>query len=299
MKANYLFPRVMLLLAALMWGGGFIGVQNALDHGWGVYHILAIRGLLGGSLLLAANSKTHWWKKTYLLRSGVVLGFFLFVGFALQTVGQELSTPSNSAFITALYIMIVPFILRIYKKKRIVLDVYLAMGLAMIGVGVLSFTAGFSLHLGDLLLVLGSVAFAFQIVLLEEIVIMHEPLSLAGVQLLTMGVLGLALIPFQAPIQPTGGYGGLLYISIFSSCLAFLIQAICQRIVPPATTSLLLGTESVLGSVLSVLLGYEAFNNRLLFGGLLFVAAIIICEARPFTRRKASRDENNEIIEAN
>lgn len=284
MKANYLWPRMLLLGAALMWCGGFIGVQDALNHGWSVNYILAVRGLIGGGILLVVQRKTQWWKKIYLLRSGILLGILLFIGFGLQTIGQELSTPSNSAFLTAMYIMLVPLIMRVYKKRPIGWDASTAMVMATVGVGVLSLDANMSLHMGDLFLLICAIAFALQIVFLEEIALAHEPIALAGIQLLTMGVLGSLLIPFSTPIQPTGGYGGLLYVSLFSSCFAFLIQAACQRIVPPSTTSLLLGAESVLGSVLSVMLGYELLSSRLLIGGILFVVAIIICEGKPIAR---------------
>ena len=108
---------LLMLITALMWGSGFVGMAMGLEH-WTVFQLMALRFTLATVLLavifnkkLKLISKNVFWK-------GSVLGAILFIAFALQTLGLDYTTPSKNAFLTAINVIIVPVIAYVIYKRR-------------------------------------------------------------------------------------------------------------------------------------------------------------------------------------
>ena len=144
-------------------GSGFVASAVALDH-YSPYQILAGRFLIGAVILsLIFFKKLNKLKKSTLIK-GAVLGIFLYLAFALQTVGLQFTTPSKNAFLTAVNVVICPVyrIFYIYKRK---IDLYELTGafLAIIGIAVLSLKLSSDMNVGDLLTLGCAVGFAFHI----------------------------------------------------------------------------------------------------------------------------------------
>lgn len=100
---------ILLVLTAIIWGSGFVASTVALEH-YTPYQILAGRFLVGAVILsLIFFKKLNKLKKSTLIK-GALLGVFLYIAFALQTVGLQFTTPSKNAFLTAVNVVIVPFI---------------------------------------------------------------------------------------------------------------------------------------------------------------------------------------------
>ena len=122
------------------------------------------------------------------------MGVFLYIAFVLQTVGLQYTTPSKNAFLTAVNVVIVPFIgLVIYRRK---LDLFEVIGafLAMFGVAVLSLQWSAGINLGDFLSFCCAIGFAFHIFYTAQFVKTEDPIVLTIVQMVTATVIGIIVV---------------------------------------------------------------------------------------------------------
>lgn len=268
-----------LFMTALIWGFAFIGVDDALAHGWQTFPLLAFRGIIGGSFMLLFSYKKKWWKNKTTIFLGMITGALFFAGFAFQTLGQSLSSVPNTAFITTLNVLFVPIIARIFLKRKIQNKVYIACILALTGTAVLSFTNGFSLHMGDIYLLLCAVFFALQILFNEKCGQHNDVMSITCIQLLTMGILSFLFMPLTNQTYiPSESWGSVLFLALFSSALACIFQLYGQGHVEPSKASLILSLESVLATFFSILLLGQSLTPAILIGGSLMFSAVIIVE---------------------
>lgn len=268
-----------LFMTALIWGLAFIGVDDALAHGWQTFPLLAFRGIIGGTFMILFSYKKKWWKNKTTIFLGFVTGALFFAGFAFQTFGQSLSSVPNTAFITTLNVLFVPLIARIFLKRKIQNKVYIACIMALVGVGVLSFTNGFSLHIGDIYLFLCAIFFALQILFNEKCGQHNDVMSITCIQLLTMGILSFLFMPLTNQTYiPSESWGSVLFLALFSSALASVLQLYGQGHVEPSKASLILSLESVLATIFSVILLGQELTPAILIGGTLMFSAVIIVE---------------------
>lgn len=276
---------ISLFMTALIWGLAFIGVDDALAHGWTTFPLLAFRGVIGGCFMILFSYQKKWWKNKTTIFLGFVTGALFFAGFAFQTLGQSLSSVPNTAFITTLNVLFVPLIARIFLKRKIQNKVYLACLLALSGTAVLSFTDGFTLHMGDIYLFLCAIFFALQILFNEKCGQHNDVMSITCIQLLTMGLLSFLFMPITNQTYiPSEAWGSVLFLALFSSALASVFQLYGQGHVEPSKASLILSLESVLATLFSVLLLGQELTPAIIIGGAFMFSAIIIVEYK----RKAS-----------
>ena len=160
-----------LFIVAIIWGGGFVATQAALDGGLTTSQIMTLRFFISAVLMTVIffkQIKNNLSMGT--IKVGVILGICLFLGFFLQTLGLNYTTPSKNAFITSVNVVIVPFIgLLLYRRK---IDKFgmASSFMAIIGIAVLSLSADFTVNLGDVLTLLSAFGFAFQIFFTREFV---------------------------------------------------------------------------------------------------------------------------------
>ncbi len=153
-----------LFAIAIIWGGGFIGTRLALDGGLTTLQTMTLRFLVAGVILGAVFFKRI--KKNInkdSLMAGALLGLFSFIGFAAQTMGLIYTTVSKNAFITAVNVVIVPFIGFILYRRKLDKIGIVSSFMALIGIGVLSLEADLSVNFGDFLTFLCAFGFAFHI----------------------------------------------------------------------------------------------------------------------------------------
>ncbi|MDF2473857.1 MAG: hypothetical protein K0R21_1639 [Anaerocolumna sp.] len=271
-----------LLIVAIIWGMGFVANEVALDT-------MTPMQILGGRFLIAAIlmcsialiKKVKTEKNE--LFAGIVLGIFLFAGFATQTIGLKYTTPSKNAFLTAANVVIVPFIaFMIYKKK---VDKFSITGalLAIFGIGILSLNGNLTLGLGDGLTLICAVSFAFQIFFTGEYVKKYNVLALNAIQMTVAFVLSLATILVTGETNLTFTQDGLtstLYLGVLSTTVAFFLQTLFQKYTDQTTAAVVLSMESVFGTLFSVLIVGENITPRMVIGSTLILAAVITAETK-------------------
>ena len=273
-----------LLLTALIWGFAFVVVKNSLDLIPPIY-MLAFRFTIASAALALILFRRLRRITRRDLQSGASLGVFLFAAYALQTIGCQYTTAGKNAFLTTIYVILVPFLHWLINRRRP--DRYVIGGalLAMVGIGLLSLQGEGGIALGDLLTLLCGIFFAVHIVYIDRYTLAQDPAILTVLQLATAAVLSFFLAPlidgpFPAQALHPEAVTGMLYLGLLSTMLGFLLQNVGQKYTTPSTASLLLSFESVFGVLFSTLFLHEAMTARMLLGCLLMFIAVLLVETR-------------------
>lgn len=271
-----------LIITAIIWGSGFVATAVALTY-YTPYQTMAIRFLVGGIILSVVFHKRIKTLSKKLIGKGVFLGTILYIAFALQTVGLQFTTPSKNAFITAVNVVIVPLIAFLFYRKRLNRFEVIGAVLAITGVGFMSLQISGSINLGDFLTFLCAIGFAFHIVYTAEFVKNEDPIQLTLVQLLTAAGIGLIVIAIKGElIMPfeTVALVPVLYLGIFSTTIAYLLQTAGQKLVSETKAAIILSTEALWGMLFSIILLSEILTPRMIVGAILILAAILISETK-------------------
>ncbi len=275
-----------LAFIALIWGSTFVVVKQALADS-STLLFLALRFSLAAAVLFLALRGWYGRSRNRGLecRAGILAGLCLFAGYAFQTFGLRFTTPSKSAFLTGLSIVLVPLIgSAVHKKAPRAFEV----------LGVLAATAGMGLMTlegsslrpgpGDLLTVACAGAFAVHILVLGHYAkrVSFERLSL--VQIATAA--GLALATFWwAEVPRIRWSGGVLLAlgvtALLATALAFTVQSWAQQHTTPTHTALILALEPVFAWLTSLLAVGEGLSGRAAVGAVLILAGIVLVELKP------------------
>lgn len=277
-----LYADISMLLVAIIWGSGFVVTKNALDHVT-PYYLLFYRFIISTIALSLIFFKKI--KKAHIkdIKAGIIVGLFLFAGFATQTVGLQYTEAGKQAFITATNVVMVPFIYWVISKKRPDKFDVAAAFLCLVGIGILSLNSDFTIGYGDFLTFLCAIMFAFHISSTGYFAKESDPYVISIVQLGTAGILSLffALLfeGTQINIKPHTIIP-ILYLAIFSTMLAFLIQTVAQKYTNSTHAAIILSLEAVFGSTFAIIFLKEPFTIRFLIGCMAILISVITSETK-------------------
>ena len=176
MKKQEWKSSLMLLLTAAVWGVAFVAQSVGMDY-IGPFTFNSIRSLIGGLVLIPciwflnrekseAEKKTEPQNRKKLIVGGICCGVALAVASSLQQMGIQYTSVGKAGFITALYIVIVP-LLGLLFKKRVSSLVWIAVVVAVGGMYLLCITEGFSIGKGDLLVMACAFCFSVHILIID------------------------------------------------------------------------------------------------------------------------------------
>lgn len=274
---------LILLLTAIIWGYGFVAVANSLGS-LTPLQLLFFRFSIASLLLAILFFKNIRTMKRPTIKKGAVLGTLFFIGFVFQTIGMKYTTPSKNAFLTSVNVIIVPLIAYFLYQRRLTKQEVLGALLSLVGIGLLTLKVSGAVNIGDLLTLGCAVAFAFHIFYTTLYMENESPVDIAIIQTVTAMILsGASVLLEGAPLALPGQTGilSVLYLAFFSNTLTTLLQAWGQKTTTETRSAILLSTESLWGTLFSFLFLGEAMTVRLLLGGLLIFAAILLAELKP------------------
>lgn len=270
---------ISLLIVAIIWGASFFIiklVQQQADP----MALLAYRfGLAAIVLGLGLTLKKIALFEKY--KHGFILGLILWMAYAPQSYGLNITTASNSAFISGLFVLFVPFFYFFLGKKPLGRKNIIAISLSIFGMWIL--TGGISgINKGDLLTLIMPVFAAAHIYFTDKYVRLDlNPYTLAFQQFFTVAILSLALVLiFQLPVQVNKSsiIFGILYLSLFANLFAYVTQTVAQKFTSPIKVTLIFAMEPVFAGLFAWTLGKELFIPSRAVGGLLIFLAILISE---------------------
>ncbi len=276
MKRHWLAILTLLVTAAL-WGATFTVIKDVLRE-IAPEPFIAWRFTIAGVVLVAVAVHRRSLSRR-LLRPGVVLGLLVFAGYWMQTRGLLFISPSRSAFITGLYVVMVPFIDAIVYRARVPPQAWTGSLLAVIGFAALM--GGFDARptWGDLLTFGCAVLFAFHVIFSARFSAQHSAIGLAAVQVLFVG---LAAIPPAAfaprPVASAKVVVVVLFTAIVTTALAFAALMWGQARVTATEAAVILSFEPVAAAITSIGWYGEPVTLPFTIGASLILAAMIVSQ---------------------
>ena len=298
MKRKQTLSTIALSIMALIWGLSYVGVTDALNNGWGPFPIIFIRSLLAAIVILPFTIKKDW-KNKKIYTHGLLLGISSFLGYAFQTYGQSMTSIGETSFITSLYVVLIPIILRIVIKRREPWFIFVSCGIAVIGCFLLNVKIPFSFdkeHLvGNLIVLAGALFFALQIMLIGKYTKEgDDPLQLSVVNLMVMAFLSLIVLSIIGDFNfHTKGLPSVIWVGLLSSGLCTIFQMYGERNLPTTVSGIIMSLESVFGAIFAFLIFHESMTWIQVVGCVLIIITVIIVQL-PHKRKE---DKEKEEIE--
>lgn len=272
--------------ATVIWGSAFIAQSVGMDK-IGPFTFQAVRCFLAVVFLFPASAlfskgKPFWksWADPALWRSGVICGLALFAASSLQQIGLVYTDAGKAGFLTAMYIVFVPF-LGLFLGQKPGRNALLSLIPAIVGLYLLSCTSVSGINKGDVLLLLCAVAFSVQILLIDRHCAGLDGLKLNCIQALVAAVLSVPWALLTETVDASriaSCWLSLGYAGILSMGVAYTLQIVGQKRVAPSAAALLMSLESVFAALFGWLLLHETMTRAELLGCVLVFAAVVISQ---------------------
>lgn len=264
-----------LLLVTASWGSTFILLRGVVSR-MPAADFLAVRFLVAAvAVWLVAPGAVRRLSRVE-RRRGVVLGLVYGAAQLLQTIGLGSTAASVSGFLTGLYVVLTPLLAAVLLGARLGRRVWIAVGVATLGLAVLSLQ-GFALGGGEALTLAGALFYALHVVGLGVWSRDGATMGLTVVQLFTVGVVcTVAAAPGGITLPTTGGdWVVLVYMAVVAGALALVVQTWAQAQISSTRAAVFMTMEPVWAATFAVLLGGETLGVRALLGGGLVLAAMV------------------------
>lgn len=275
-----------LILTSAIWGFAFVVVKDSVDTIPPVYMVsirYTIAAVLLGFVLIPQFKKLN----RYYWIHGAVTGLMLALGYITQTIGCKYTTAGKNAFLTTIYVILIPLISWPLNKKRPHFVVFLSAVMALVGIGLLALrneggVLGF--NVGDILTLICGLFYALHIIFTAKFSQDKNPVILTWIQFIVAAVFSWAVSPLidgsfsVALLKSSRVIFSMLYLGIFSSLVAFLLQNICLKYMESSLASLFLSLESVFGVIFSTIFLRERMTLVMIIGCVLIFAAITIAD---------------------
>ncbi|MCR4962454.1 MAG: DMT family transporter [Firmicutes bacterium] len=291
MEKTHWQKNILLLLASLIWGCGFVA-QSLCTRYIGPFTYVAIRSLLGGLFLLPCISLLGKGRKPEaeaggksagrrsLLLSGTLCGAALCVATLFQQAGIAYTTVGKTGFITTLYIVFVPAVAWLSGKKPSKF-LCIAVPVALAGIYFLCMNESISVNKGDVLVLLCALCYTGHILLIDRFAPQTDGVQMSCLQLFVCAAL--SSVPMLLWERPDlsgilAAAWPLLYSGILSCAVAYTLQILGQKNNDPTVSSLLLSLEAVFAAIVGWLFLQQAMSGREVLGCVLMFAAIILAQ---------------------
>lgn len=287
---------LMLFAAALIWGTTFVAQITGMD-GIGPFTYAAFRYFLGFVFMLVvwallrgerqkeqrAGSYISGWK------AGLMSGSFMFVATSLQQVAMQWTSAGKTAFITALYMIIVPIGAALLGKK-IHAENWIGAILAIIGLYLLSIQGEVSLQFGDILIFVSAFFWAAQILCIDRHASRVDAIELSTAQIgvcFLGSLIGMLLTEDVSWSAVLHDWFSIFYGGVFSAGIAFTLQIFGQKKAEPGPAAIIMSFEGVFGALSGWLLLGEVMSPSQVFGCVLMLAGVLVTQARTIVHRSA------------
>lgn len=299
----------LLMLAAFIWGTAFVAQSKGLEQ-IGNFTFLCLRSCLAVVVLtpvswfIYRNNRRkigvgeHGENKTFISKrlviGGILCGVSVCLASAVQQYGIILSGVGKSGFLTTLYILIVP-ILGLLLRRKVQPVLWVCIAIATCGMYFLCVTQAGSINIGDVLLIMCAALFAVQIMIVDHYVQTVDGVRLSLIQFGVCAVISAVCMFLFEEVDPVAigdAWLSIFYAGVLSSGIAFTLQIVAQKNLNPTVASLIMSLESVFAALAGAFFG-ERLSGREIFGCLLVFASIILAQL-PFEkiiRKKSHSDE--------
>ena len=292
-RRRALVADVLLFTVAIFWGSNFVFIKDAVER----TSAIAGGSIVGGTMLYllwryvvatvifaAARPKSWLTARRRDWGMGALLAFFYLSALIVQTIALQRTSPGVSGFITALSVAMVPFLYWAVARRSPGRWQIIGAVIATVGLAALSLQGDFSIRWGDALTLLGALLYALHIMTTGFFAPKVRPTTLALTQM-AFSTLALAVVtPFVVHITldlPWQVWAAILWTALSGTIYAFFIQSWAQRYTTSTHAAILLGFEAVFAALAGIIAGMDSVTWRLVVGGSLMLAGVLIVEVLP------------------
>ncbi len=298
---------LLLFLTAVIWGVAFVAQSAGMDY-VGPFTYNGVRCILGGLVLMpcimlldriqgsrsnrareqaaggdslvVCSAQEDKKERNTLLVGGMCCGLLLFTASSFQQFGIQYTTVGKAGFITAMYILLVP-LLGLFVHKKVGMKVWIGVAFAVCGLYLLCMGNGFSLKMGDALVMVCAVLFSLHILVIDYFSPKVDCVRMSCIQFWVCGILSL-LCSFLLESPDLGSilaaWKPVCYGGIMSCGVAYTLQIVGQKGMNPTVASLILSLESVVSVVAGFLILHQTMSGRELLGCLSMVIAMVLAQ---------------------
>ena len=283
----------MLLGASFFWGTTFVAQLTGMDD-IGPFTYAASRYFLGLLFLIALliytrkdrakDRRQGKYSRGFFI--GIFTGIFLFIASSMQQVSMLYTTAGKAAFITCLYIMLVPLGAKLLGKK-ILRENWLGALLALIGLYFLAINEAVTVNFGDVILFFSAFFWAAHILIVDRFASKVDVVELSTSQIFITTILSsIVMLIFETPTSAAVQSAAfpIFYGGIMSAGVAFTLQLYGQKYVEPSVAAILMSFESIFGALSGWILLGEEMSGREIFGCLLMLLGIVVTQWRVIRR---------------
>ena len=279
----------ILLVTAIIWGSAFVAQSKGMDY-LGPFSFNGIRSIIAiiflSIVLLCIiiknkkNPEFKLFKNRKALLGSIFCGIALMFSTSTQQIGISMTSVGKSGFITSLYIILVP-ILGLLLKKKVPIKIWFCVGIVLVGLYLLCIKNSVKIEIGDIFLLLSAFGFAVQILIVDNISQDINTILLSIIQLSAVAIL--SLFPICIIEQPSisntlNAMPYLLFAGVLSSGIAYTLQIVGQKYTTPVVASLIMSLESVFAAITGWLFLNEILSLNETIGCILIFIAIIISQ---------------------
>jgi len=287
---------ILLLVTAAIWGLAFVAQRVGMDY-VGPFTFNGVRFFLGSMSLLPlilyfrrdAESSRREFKSAVV--PGIIAGSVLFAGVSLQQVGLVYTTAGKAAFITGLYVVLVPLI-SILLGRKIGGSSLLGSVLAVSGLYLLCIKEAMTINIGDMLQLIGAFFWAIHILVIGYFSRRVDALKLSCLQFLVCSVLSMAVALVVETIvwaDIAAAYIVILYGGICSTGIAYTLQVVAQKSAPAANAAIILSMEAVFAAIGGFLILNETMSGTEVLGCALMLSGMLAAQIGSLRREKAEK----------
>lgn len=275
-------PEWALIGITAVWGGTFLAVHVAMQHS-GPLFFVGLRFLIAALISVLMFHRSLRGMRLIDVGAGTAIGIMIFLGYGLQTYGLQTIPSSTSAFITALYVPLVPVLQWVVFRRRPGALTFAGVGLAFAGLLLIAGPQpGVALHAGEVATLISTLPIAGEIILIGMFAGRVMLGRVTVVQLFVAGILSFAFMPVTGEAVPAFSWVWLIAAIALgaSSCLIQLTMNWAQRSVTPTRATIIYAAEPVWAGVVGRLAG-ERLPGLAILGAALIIAGTIVSELKP------------------
>ncbi|SOB99041.1 threonine/homoserine efflux transporter RhtA [Ureibacillus xyleni] len=296
LKANFI-----MLIVTMFWGSSYLFMKMGLGS-FQEFNLVALRFgiafILAGALfykrLINMNFKTFFY--------GFILGSLLFLLMSAVTFGLKFTSVSNAGFLFSLSVVFVPMLLAIFFKVKPEKRVIFGVGIAIIGIALLTLNNKLSINSGDYLIILGAIVYALQIIFTDKFTKNVDSITLGILQLGVAGAWGLLFsFLFEEPHLPSTSeaWVSIMALSVLCSAIGFIGQAVAQKHTTPTHTGLIFSLEPVFAAFFAFMFINEVLPVKGYVGAILILVGVLIAQfkfKKPFFGKKFNQSVDGSKV---
>ncbi|MEE9871986.1 MAG: DMT family transporter [Delftia lacustris] len=277
-----------LIAVTMVWGGTFLVVHLAMQHS-GPLFFVGLRFVTAGLIGLLVFRKVMAGLTRTELVAGTAIGASIFLGYGLQTFGLQTISSSKSAFLTALYVPIVPLLQWLVMGKPPRLMSWIGIGLAFTGLMLVAGpeSGGMELNVGEMATMLSTLAIAAEVLLIGHFAGKVDARRVTTVQLLAADTMALLAMPVAGESVPDFSWIWLT-AAVAMACASILIQLTmnwAQKSLSPTRATVIYASEPVWAGIVGRMAG-DRLPGLAILGAVLIVGGVLVSELK-WSRRKA------------